>query len=155
MITPTEITAAVAGAVETLFPGEPVYVDLTPRNFDRPSDLVELTGIVVGAVSPGGVELVYTYRITNFVEVDERHNSHLAALDLRAMLLVGVFAKGYLPVENRALKLTKCATTHNFDYTETVVGLSLHYCRDEFDPAAVRPLMERLALNTKLKEDAT
>ena len=28
MITPTEITAAVAGAVETLFPGEPVYVDL-------------------------------------------------------------------------------------------------------------------------------
>ena len=64
MITPNEITAAVAGAVETLFPGEPVYVDLTPRNFDRPSDLVELTGIAVGAVSPGGVELVAVYGVS-------------------------------------------------------------------------------------------
>lgn len=155
MITPNEITTAVSGAMEALFPGEPVYENLVPRNFERPSNLVELTGIALGEVSPGGVELLYNYRITDFVEVDERHNSQLGVLDLRTMLLVGMIAKGYLQVKDRALKVRSCATSHNLDYTETAVRLSLRYGRDEISPAAVVPLMESLTLMTKTKEDAT
>lgn len=155
MLTPTEITAALKRAVEALFPGERVYENLVPRNFARPSNLVELTGITLGEVSPGGVELLYTYRITDFVEVDERHNSQLGVLDLRTMLLVGMLAKGYLQVENRALKVSSCATSHNLDYTETMASLSLRYGRDEISPAAVVPLMESLALTAKIKEDMT
>lgn len=153
MLTPTEITAALKRAAEALFPGEQVYENLVPRNFTRPSNLVELTGIALGEGSPGGVELLYTYRITDFVEVDERHNSQLGALDLRTMLLVGMLAKGYLQVGNRALKVRSCVTEHGCDYTETVVKLSLNYGRAELGPVELLPLMRQLDLNTSLKED--
>lgn len=155
MLTPNEITTAVSAAVGMLFPGEKVYENLVPREFKRPSNLVELRGIALEELSPGGVKLRYTYKITDFVEVDARHNSHFAALDLRTMLLVGLFAKGYLKADDRALKVVSCATEHNCDYTETVVGLSLNYGRAEFDPAAILPLMQQLDLNTSLKEDTT
>ena len=85
MLTPNDITAAVSTAVRGLFPGETVHENLVPRSFPRPCNMVELTGIALGEVSPGGVELLYTYRITDFVEVDERHNSQLSKLDLRTM----------------------------------------------------------------------
>jgi len=81
MLTPNDITAAVSTAVRGLFPGETVHENLVPRSFPRPCNMVELTGIALGEVSPGGVELLYTYRITDFVEVDERHNSQLSKLD--------------------------------------------------------------------------
>ncbi len=155
MITSNDIIAAVSGAVEKLFPSEPVYENLVPQDFSRPCNLVELIGITLGELSPGGVELLYTYRITDFVEVDERHNSHLPLLDLRTMLLVGLFAKGYLKAGDRALKVRSCATTHNLDFTETTVVFSLAYSRTDFDPAAVLPTMEQLTLQTNTKEDTS
>lgn len=155
MLTPDDITAAMSTAIRDLFPGETVYENLKPRNSARPCNLAELTGIALGDVSPGGMELLYTYRITDFVEVDERHNSHFALLDLRTMMIVGLFAKGYLKTGDRALKVRSCTTSHNCDYTETLVVLSLAYSRTDFDPAAVLPLMEQLTLTTKTKEDTT
>jgi hypothetical protein len=155
MLTPDDITAAVSTAVGKLFPGETVYENLVPRDFTRPCNLAELTGITLGEIAPGGVELRFTYRITDYVKVDERHNSHFALLDLRTMMIVGLFAKGYLKTGGRALKVRSCTTSHNCDYTETLVVLSLSYSRTNFDPAAVLPLMEQLTLTTKTKEDTT
>lgn len=155
MLTPDDITAAVSAEVGKLFPGETVYENLKPRNSERACNMVELTGIALGDVSPGGVELLYTYRITDYVKVDERYNSQLAELDLRTMVIVGLFAKGYLKAGDRALKVRSCASSHNCDYTETLAVLSLNYSRTDFDPAAVLPLMEQLTLTTKTKEDTT
>lgn len=155
MITPKEITAAVIAVVHKPFPGETVYENVKPRNSERACNMVELTGIALGDVSPGGVELLYTYRITDFVEVDERHNSQLAELDLRTMMIVGLFAKSYLKAGDRALKVRSCKSSHNCDYTETLLVLSLAYSRTDFDPAAVQLLMEQLTLTTKTKEDTT
>lgn len=155
MLTPNDITAAVSTAVRGLFPGETVHENLVPRNFTRPCNLVELTGIALGDVSSGGVVLLYTYRITDYVKVDERYNSQLAELDLRTMIIVGLFAKGYLKTGGRALKVRNCSSSHNCDYTETLVVLSLDYSRTDFDPAAVLPLMEQLTLTTKTKEDTS
>lgn len=155
MITPNEITAAVSGALRELFPNEPVYKNIVPQNFLRPCNLVELTGIALGEVSPGGVELLYTYRITDFVEVDELDNSHQDALSLRTMLLLGLFAKRYLKAGDRALKVRSCITVYNSDRTETTVIMSLAYSNADFDPAAVLPIMEQLTLQTKTKEDTS
>ncbi|MET0017891.1 hypothetical protein [Oscillibacter sp.] len=155
MLTPKEITAAVIAAVQGSFPNETVYENLKPRNSERACNMVELTGIALGDVSPGGVELLYTYRITDYVKVDERYNSQLAELALRTMIIVGLFAKGSLKTGDRALKVRSCSSSHNCDYTETLAVLSLSYSRTDFDAAAVLPLMEQLTLTTKTKEDTT
>ena len=70
-------------------------------------------------------------------------------------MIVGLFATGYLKTGDRALKVRSCTSSHNCDYTETLVVLSLAYSRTDFDPAAVLPLMEQLTLITKTKEDTT
>ena len=41
-ITPDMILAALHQKLEETFPGEPVYDNLTPRGFQRPSNLLEL-----------------------------------------------------------------------------------------------------------------
>ena len=44
MITNNDILDAIAAMVEQAFPGEPVYRDFAPSDFERPSSLVELSG---------------------------------------------------------------------------------------------------------------
>ncbi|WP_369284006.1 DUF6838 family protein [Oscillibacter sp. GMB15532] len=155
MITPDEITAAVSGALRELFPEEPVYENIAPQDFLRPCNLMELTGIALGEISPGGVELLYTYRITDFVEEGQYNNGPLPLLDLRTMLLLGLFAKGYLKAGDRALKVRSCTTVRKLDLTETTAILSLAYNRTDFDSAAVLPMMEQLTLQTNTKEDTS
>ena len=42
MITNNDILDAIAAMVEQAFPGEPVYRDFAPSDFERPSSLVEI-----------------------------------------------------------------------------------------------------------------
>ena len=44
MITNNDIADAIAALVEKAFPGEPVYRDYAPTGFQRPSNLVGITG---------------------------------------------------------------------------------------------------------------
>ena len=153
MITPDDFLAAMVAAVKAAFPGETIYTNVKPRDGDRPCNLVELQRIRLGEISGGTVKLLYTYMITDLVTVDARHMSNIEVLDVRTLALVGLFAKGYLKVGDRAPHVESCTTAHNLDYTETTVVLSLNYDRAEFDPAAMAPLMEELTLRTKLEEE--
>ena len=150
MITTADFMTAIQAALGEQFPGEPAYENLTPKNFQRPSNLVELLGIRLGDVKPGAITLLYTYKITDFVPVDDRHNSDTALLDTRAMVIVGwVFGAGYLKVGDRAPHVESVQTQHNFDYTETTVVLSATFDREEFAPSETLPLMEQLEMSYK------
>ena len=74
-IVPADITAAIAARLASAFPGEPVYTDLVPRDFQRPSNMVELAGLSLDPLAHGqsGVGLLYQYKITTFSTVDEVH----------------------------------------------------------------------------------
>lgn len=151
MITTDQILNAIKARLEAQFPGEPVYINKTPKDFARPSNLVELLRIQLGAFSRNTMELLFTIQITDFVPVDLYFNSDMALLDARTMMLVGgVFGDGYIKVDDRAPKVASCATAHNFDYTETTAVLSCGFARSEFNPSEVLPLMEQL--NLKFKE---
>ena len=150
MITPADFMAAIKKSLEEQFQGESVYENKTPKNFERPSNLVELMGIRLGELKPGAVTLLFTYKITDFVKTDGYYNSDMALLDFRTMIIVGwIFGAGYLKVGDRAPHVESVQTQHNFDYTETTAVLSATFDREEFAPSETLPLMEQLRLNLK------
>lgn len=148
-VTPEVMMQAVKERVQSAFPGEVVYEDLVPVDFERPSNMVELTAIKLDplALGSGAVSLQYQYKITTFCVVDEVGDSHLPVLDLRAMTVMAAFAQGYVTAGSRAPKVTACSANTGFnDYAEVLLTLTLNVDRSEFCPEAVWPLMEELAL---------
>lgn len=157
MIVPADIAAALRETLEAAFPGEPVYEDVTPRDFERPSNLLELTGIALDpGYGCGAAELRFAYLITTFSQVDEVHDSHLPLLDLRAMTALAAFGAGYVKTGDRALKVeTLKADTSNYDSAAVTLELSLAVDRGGFAPEEIWPLMEILHLKTNDKEETT
>lgn len=84
-ILPADVTEAVVERLKEAFPGETVYTDLTPRDFTRPCNMVELVNLGLDPLTFGlsGVDLLYKVKITTFSTVDEVHASHLPVLGLR------------------------------------------------------------------------
>ena len=150
MITPDDFMAAIKAGLAEQFPGEPIYENVTPKNFKRSSNLVELAGIRMRESKPNATTLLFTYKITDFVPVDDYRNSDSALLDFRTMTIVGwVFGSGYLRVGDRAPRVESIQTEHNFDYTETTVVLSCTFDRSEFQPSETLPIMEQLQMRLK------
>ncbi len=159
IVTPELLQAALVHRLEEVFPGEPVFEDVTRRDFQRPSNLVELQGVDLDPLSlgQGPVLLRYRFKLTTFTQVDEVHDSHLPVLAARAMLLLGAFAAGYLKAGDRAPKVTKLqADTSLYDCAEVAVTFELAIDRREFVPEELYPIMQKL--NTRFlekKEDVT
>ena len=152
IVTPNMVLAAVKEKLSEAFPGETVYENLAPVGFDRPSNMVELTGLKLDPLSLGGgaVNLQYQLKVTTYCQVDEVHDSHLPTLDLRCMTILGAFAAGYVKAGDRAPKVTACAANTDglYDYAEVLLTFTLAMDRSEFCPKEIMPLIENL--NTKL-----
>lgn len=153
-IVPADVTAAIVERLREAFPGEAVYTDLVPRDFERPCNMVELAGVSMDPLSYGqsGVDLLYKVKITTFSTVDEVHASHLPVLDLRAMLVLGTFGSGYILVKDRAPKVRSIeADTSFFDCVPVTLTLALTLDRADFTGPELYELMKRLEMRTNLK----
>ena len=152
-ITPQKIGTAIAQALEETFPGETVYHDIVRRDFARPSSLVELDPLSMGMAAVG---LRYHYKLTTFTKVDEVHDSHLPELTARALALLAIFGRGYLKVEDRALKVQSAtAATGGYDAAEVSVVLTLTVDRGEFTPGEMLDIMRALNTRFETKEEET
>ena len=157
-ILPADITAAVAERVKEAFPGETVYTDLVPRDFQRPSNMVELAGLSADPLGHGlsGVDLLYKVKITTYSTVDEVHASHLPVLDLRAMRVLGAFGGGFLRVKDRAPKVRSMeADTSFFDCVPVTLTLALTLDRADFVGPELYERMKQLELKVRVKENDT
>jgi len=153
IITPELLQSAIVTRLGEVFPGEPVYQDVTRRDFKRPSNLVELQGIDLDALSMGHREvgLRYRFKVTTFTKTDEVHDSHLPVLSARSMLILGAFAPGYLKAGDRAPKVVELqADTSFYDCAEVSLAFELALDRREFEPEELYPIMREL--NTRFLE---
>ena len=150
MITPADFITVIKSQLLKQFPGELVYENITPTGFQRPCNLVKLVGIRMKESKPNAMNLLFTYKITDYVPVDENHISDTALLDFRTMTIVGwIFGSGYLRIGDRASQVESIQTEHNFDYTETTVVFSCAFDRNEFQPSETLPIMEQLQMRLK------
>lgn len=103
MITNNDIADVIAALVKKAFPEEPLYRDYAPTGFQRPSNLLEITG---GKFFPnascGSVELRPQFTLTTFTKVDPYHQQDNPELTRRQMRLIGLFLPGYIKVKDRA-----------------------------------------------------
>jgi len=155
-IVPADIINAVVERVKEAFPGETVYTDLTPRDFERPCNMVELAGLNLDPLSHGmsGVDLLYKVKITTFSTVDEVHSSHLPVLDLRSMLVMGAFASGFVRVKDRAPKVRSLeADTSFFDCAVVTLTLALTLDRADFVGPELYELMQNLEMQVRVKKE--
>lgn len=156
MIQIADITAVIEEKMKETFPGEPVYTDLVPRDFQRPCNMVELTGVGLDPLMYGlsGVDMLYQYQITTLSTVDEVHASHLPVLDLRAMLVLGAFGSGYIRVKDRAPKVRSIeADTSFFDCVPVTLTLALTLDRADFVGPELYELMQNLEMQVRVKKE--
>lgn len=152
MIKPADMMKALKEALQKQFPGEQIYENLTPRNFDRPSNLITLDTVRIGDIKNRTITLLYTYKITDFVSVDGHHNSDMPLLDLRTVLIVlGVFGRGFFTINGKSVYVADVSTKHYFDFTETNAVLSVTEDRSEFTPDETLPMMEQLNLKEAMQ----
>lgn len=134
MITNNDIADAVAALVAEKFPGEPLYRDYTPTGFQRPSNLLEISG---GKIFPNfgcsTVELRPQITLTTFAEVDPYHQQDDQELTRRQMILLGLFLPGYVKVKDRAPHVLDEGEMENgLDFAAVTVTLSYTLGRQEF-----------------------
>lgn len=118
--------------------------------------MVELAGVGMDPLSYGqsGVELLYKFKVTTFSTVDEVHASHLPVLNLRAMLVLGAFAAGYVQVKDRAPKVRSMeADTSLFDCAVVTLTLALTLDRADFVGSELYELMQNLELQVRVKKE--
>lgn len=155
-ILPADVSEAIVARLKEAFPGETVYTDLVPRDFQRPCNMVELIGVGLDPLPHGlsGVDLLYKIKITTFSTVDEVHSSHLPVLDLRSLLVMGAFAAGYVKVKDRAPKVRSIeADTSFFDCVPVTLTLALTLDRADFVGPELYELMQNLEMQVRVKKE--
>lgn len=151
MIVPNDIGDELEKLVGGKFPGEEIYRELTPQGFSRPSTLIVLDGCE-GEVAYGTqiIELRPTFTLTTYVEADEYHHSHLAALHLRQMTLVGLLLPGYVRVADRAPKVRELTLGGGYDYDTVTVTFSYTLSRKDFEEIEQQQVMLQLHLREEI-----
>lgn len=152
MITPNEYGDAIEALLAEAFPGEKVYREIVPENFERPCNEIECVGFTAGAqISAGAIDTEVKMVVRTFVPVDEYHNSQFSGLYRRAMTILGLFARGYIKVSDpdtaarRAPKVTAAGVpVTGKDFAEVQLSFRLQLARADFAPAEVLPVMEEL-----------
>ena len=152
MITPNEYVKAIEDLLKAAFPGEPVYPELVPQDFDRPSNEVECVGFSADAqISADAIDTEVKMIIRTFVTVDAYHNSQFSALYRRAMVILGLCAGGFIYVSDpdtgarRAPKMSAAGVpVTGKDFAEIHVTFRLQLARADVFPPETLPVMEHL-----------
>lgn len=121
-----EILTGVDEAVKAARPGEPVYWNRKPKDFVRPSHLLE-GGPVVSTEMGGGQERVTVQvRLTSFTKVDAYgHSGTDDLLDEMEALRV-LFRGGYIQIGGRAPHVTEVSGDYGLDYAEVTAKLEFY-----------------------------
>ena len=152
MITPNDIADVIQEKVEKAFPDEPVYRDLTPAGFKRPSTLIVYSeGICRPNFACGVVEMRPVFTLMGFVPVDAYSQSHLSALNRKQHLLLSLFLPGFLCVGDRAPKVgNEIKLDGGYDFTAIDVPIIYTLNRDEFMDLAQYEPMGHLHIRTEV-----
>lgn len=134
-----EVLSRVEAALKRAWPDIPVYQDLKPKGFERPSFLLEGGPITITEKGGGQAKHVVQVRVTAFTPVDAYGNSETEELRETADSLLELFEGGYILLGDRAPHVAELTGDYGFDYAEVTAKLSYHEVRQRGSHPAGSP----------------
>ena len=152
MVTQNDIINAVNAQLVAKLTGiKQVHINVCPmpKDFERPSALIEIPDDDQTDVGRNTVSRSIPVSITYYDTVDERQLSDIASLNSAKEKIMAIFAPGYIRVGDRALKVTRCKGSVGF--SDTAVDAQLGFFDDRGIAAETLPMMAEI--NTNLKQE--
>ena len=150
MVSINDIITAVNKLIVEKYPDDTVYINLLPKDFERPSFFIELINLERTDANRCTVEMNVDLSITCYVEVDGHYNSDTEQLIERLDNVLDIFACGYIAVGDRCLEVQ--TERGDIDFTESYVGIQLNYFDDRPVPGEEMPLIEEVKTNLSQEE---
>lgn len=130
----------------------PVYLGSVPKDFLRPSFLLEVPSYSMFNGNSGIVQVTAYFTVTVFLPVDDYSMADTDTLLTAQTQLMDVFRSGVLTVGARRLKLS--ASTGGLDYDRGVayVDLTISYSDVRSDAGTQQPVMSALQAKITRKD---
>ena len=132
-----------------IYPDHTVYIDLCPKDFKRPSFLIERIRTDQDSVNCKTVQETVFYTITCFDVTDDYSNSDTTSLLIIQQGVLDIFRLGYIKVDGRAVKIK--ASSGGRDFDQAYIDVQVEYFEDRSDAADTMPLIKEVI--TTMKEE--
>ena len=150
MLTPNDIIGAVNGKLVEKYPDDFIYINLLPKDFERPSFLIELISFNRTDANRTTIEVEASVSVTCYTEIDGHYNSDTEKLATRQSEVMELFAGGYLEVCDRCISVE--SVMGGVEFTEGYVDLAFDYFDERPMPGVALPDIESVKTNI-IKED--
>lgn len=129
------------------YPEHTVYIDLCPKNFDRPCFLIELVNIQQRPINAKTIQETDYFTITCFDITDDYSHSDTINLLMIQQGVLEIFRKGYISVDDRAIDVIASSGGRNFD--QAYIDLQFEYFDDRSDAIDNTPLINKVYTTVK------
>ncbi len=148
MLTKSKIREAVNALLVQKYPDYTVYINREPADFTRPAFLITVPRHTPRAANHATLQEKVYLTITCFAAVDGFGNSDTEALDDLQENVLALFRLGYIPVDDRAVKVEASDGGQDLDRAWVDVTCVYHEVRDP-NPVQL-PLIQ--SVETTIKE---
>lgn len=142
MVRMQDIVDAINVLMVKKFPKATAYINTCPKDFRRPSYLIQNTYVYREDASRSTVFVTADFIITYFVETDSRYIMNIEKLRQAQADILDLFSCGYITVDDRRLKVT--GSEGETTLTDTSVDLQVSYFDDRDEPAEPLPAAEKV-----------
>ena len=125
MVNPNDIIVAINKLLVGKYPDDHVYINLLPKDFERPSFFIEQVSAVRTDANKTTVAWIVDVSITCFINIDGHYNSDVETLVDKQSGVAGLFDCGYLAVGDRCIAVN--SVTGGNDAATSFVDLQFDY----------------------------
>lgn len=148
MVTAKDLLTAVNRVLVEEYPDRTVYVTDCPKDFKRPSFLLETVRVSRNDAAYGTVAKTVYQTITCFIPIDKQYRSNPNELMELQDAVMQLFSCGFVQVGDRAIKLQ--SLSGETDNEAAYVDLQFQYYDDRSAEADTAPTMSNITI--KLQE---
>lgn len=130
------------------YPDYTVYIQGCPKDFTRPSFLLEYIRTSISDANYSTVEKTVYCTITAFVQTDDRYQSDMDELADLQDGVMALFLPGYITVRDRAIKVQ--VSNGGMDTDRAYIDIQFNFNDDRSDAEDNTPLIQ--TVSTTLEE---
>ena len=150
MVTVNALVKAINALIVQQYPEDPVYVNILPKGFKRPSSYIETIGVESESVGRWITRVKAEFLIHCYAPVGGHYESDTVWLGERLDGVLGLFAHGYMAVADRKLEVAEISGDINLD--EAYVSLKFDFFDDRPEPESEYPPMETVETTIMTEE---